>query len=297
MAKGSGRRLGGKALAAAWAWAALVVAYVCWGAATERGLYGWLMRWQLERGDSYSGTFTFVLPIILLGLPSIWLLFGHFAAVEQEAARSAEAEKRYVLRWAIGTLALAGVSMAAGIGCGVMAAQVPGREAPVEIDAAELVAGRAPPGRLSMTGEPVTAARYTITEHNRRTSDEVTVWQGFHPERSRPRDPLQRVPPIPDDVPVALFYEGRTSGGTEGRLGERMQITGRVVEGGLPEVARRGLAARGVTIAEPHVLLSDEEEGSGWLTGALLGFFFAFALGVIGGTLLLRALGAFPARR
>ena len=148
MAKGTGRRLGKGALAAAWAWLGLVVAYIGWGSATGGGLYGWLMRWQLEGGDAYSGTLTFVLPILLLGLPSIWLLFGHFAAAEQEAAGAPELEERYLRRWGFWTLGLAGVSLAAGIGCGVMAAQQPRNDTPpIEIDAAELAAGRAPPRR------------------------------------------------------------------------------------------------------------------------------------------------------
>lgn len=295
MANRAGRRLSRGALAAAWAWAVLVVAYICWGSATGRGLYGWLMRWQLEGGDSYSGTLTFVLPILLLGLPSIWLLFGHFAAAEREVAGSPQRERRYLTRWGFGTLALAGVSLVAGIGCAVMAAQVPGRGVPVEIDAAELAAGRAPPDRLQMMGRPDPVARYQITEGNRRMGSNVTVWQGFHPEGRR-RRALEPDEPLPAGVPIALFYTGRSSGSSEGRLADTILITGRVVEGGLPEIARRGLAEKGVIIAEPHYLLSDEEEGTGWGTGALLGFFFAFALGMIGGALLLRASGAIPVR-
>ena len=188
------------------------------------------------------------------------------------------------------------MSLAAGIGCGVMAAQQPRNDTPpIEIDAAELAAGRAPPGRLRMMARPDPAARYEATETSRRMGSNVTAWQGFHPDDGR-GPTLGPAAPLPDG-PVALFYTGRSTGGSEAALAERIQITGRLVEGGLPEVARRGLAERGVAIAEPHYLLSDEAPGSGWGTGALLGCFFAFALGVIGGALLVRAKGPIGARR
>ena len=284
MGTDKGKRLSPTGLALAWAWLALVVGYISWGSATERGLYGWLMRWQLQDGESYSGTLTFALPIVILGGPSIWLLFGHFMAVEQEARGRPDLARAYARRWAVALLGLAGLCFATAVACGIMASRQPGYQPPTEIHAAELLAGRAPPGPLEMMAHPERAATYEVSERGRFGRSGGTSWAGYRAEGE----------PVGTGAPIALFSEGHASGrrdGEEYRLADTVQIGGYPVRDGLSEIARRGLEARDVTIAEPHYVLRREAEGTNWTVGLGLGLFGAFVFGLIGGLVLLKAEG------
>ena len=275
------RRLSRAGLILAWGWLALAVGYIAWGSATARGLHGWLMRWQIERSDGYSGTLTFALPLVILATPSLWLLFGHFKAVESDVLGKPERERAYFRGWALALLGAAGLALATAVGCAGMASLQPGHEEPTEIHAAELIAGRAPAGNLVMMGHPELAATYEVTEYGRRGQSRGTSWSGFRPEGER----------AGSGAPIALFYEGRTSGGGDGdgRLAETIQISGHAVRNGLPDIARRGLEARGVRIAEPHYVLRLAPEATSWMTGFGVALFGAFILAFVGGALLLRA--------
>jgi len=277
-----GKRLGRTGLALAWGWMILIVGYVSWGSATERGLYGWLMRWQLEGGESYSGTFTFALPIVILGLPSIWTLFGHFQAVEEAAAGNADAERRYMRVWALWMLGLAGASAAVALACGVLAAMQPGYERPTEIHASELTSGRVTEGHLEMMAHPEPAARYQAGERRRFGEVGGRSWAGYRAEGE----------PVGSDAPIALFTEGHAIREDEGtRLADTVQINGYPVRDGLPRIAREAFEARGIRIAEPHYMLRREPEGTNWMTGFALGLFGAFVLGFVGGAIFLKSEG------
>ena len=278
-----GKRLSQAGLTLAWGWLVLVVVYISWGSLTERGLYGWLMRWQLAGSDAYSGTLTFALPIAVLGGPSLWLLFGHAMAVEQEARGKPELARAYARRWATVLLGLAGLCAAVAAGCAIMASLQPGYQPPTDIHAAELIAGRAPPGPLVMMAHPERAATYEIRESGRFGRSRGTSWAGYRPEGE----------PVGTGAPIALFSEGHGGGGEGGdyRLADTVQIGGHPVRDGLSEIARRGLEARGVTIAAPHYVLRREAEGTNWMVGFGLGLFGAFVFGFIGGIVFMKAEG------
>ncbi len=281
------------ALAAHVGWIAILLGYFIWSVAMGRGLHGVLMRWQIESGGSYSDLPAIVAHLALAG-PSIWLLFGHLEARGRAAARSPEDDRRLFLRGAWGLFGLAGMLLAVGIFCIVMAARAPGYVPPVEIGATQLARGDYPPDApVKMFAQPVPGASYSYREIRGRMGSMETSWRGVRPLDGMPN----RLAPLPPpSLPVMLFSEARAAARDgEEKLADVIQVSGRVVKNGLPALARRKLEEAGVTIAEPHFVLRDEEEGGGWLVGMGLSLFFAFAAGLIGTVMLLRGLGVIPA--
>lgn len=291
----TGKQLGRTALAANLAWIALLLGSFIWGAATQSGLYGLLMRWQIERSDTYSD-----LPAILLHLalaaPSIWLLFGHFEVRGRAAVRTPEQERRIFQRVACALFGLAAALLASGIYCFTMVPPSRGYIEPVEISATQLLRGEYPADApVRLWAQPVAQADYAFREIRGRFGSRETGWRGLKALDDLP-DPMTPLPPA--GGPVAVFSEA-TSGTSSGpeELAEVISVSGRVVKNGLPELARRRLTEAGVAIAEPHYVLRHDGDGGGWLTGGLLSLFGAVIAALFGTMLLLRGLGVIRAPR
>lgn len=292
----TGKQLGRIALAAHLAWIALLLGSFIWGAATGSGLYGLLMRWQIERSDAYSD-----LPAILLHLalaaPSIWILFGHLEARGRAAARTPEQERRIFQRAAWTLFGLAAALLATGIYCFTMVPPSRGYIEPVEITATQLLRGEYPADApVRLWAQPVAQADYAFREIRGRFGSRETGWRGLKALDDLP-NPMTPLPPA--SGPVAVFSEA-TSGTRSApeELAEVISVSGRVVKNGLPELARQRLTEAGVAIAEPHyVLRHDGEESGGWLTGGLLSLFGAVIAALFGTMLLLRGIGVIHAPR
>lgn len=94
----------------AWAWCAVVVAYIAWGWYAYGGLYRVFAEWQIAVFGSYRVFLTALLPIIVLALPGLWI-----AAMLQRASgtiQTAPADPRRGL-WAITVVGLMGLGIAA----------------------------------------------------------------------------------------------------------------------------------------------------------------------------------------
>lgn len=293
---GSRKPLSPVALAAHIGWIAALLGYFIWGATTGGGLYGLLMRWQIERGGVYSDM-PAIVAHLALAAPSLWLLFGHLEARGRAGARTPERERRMLLGAAWGLFGLTGALLATSIFCFTMAPPARGYVAPVEITATQLLRDDYPADApVRLWAQPVPEAEYAFREIRGRFGSRETGWRGVKALDELPN----RLAPLPaPSGPVAVFSEA-TSGTRSApeALAEVISVSGRVVKNGLPELARRRLTEAGVAIAEPHyVLRHDGEEGGGWLTGGLLSLFGAVIAALFGTMLLLRGLGAIPAPR
>ncbi len=287
--------LGRIALAANLLWVVALLIHFIWGAATGGGLYGAMMRWQIEAGDAYSDT-PMILLHLVLAMPSIWMLFGHIDARDRAAEQTPERERGIFVGTAAGMLGLAGILLATGIYCFTQAPPMRAYVEPVDITATQLMRDEYPADvPVRMWAQPVPDADYAFREIRGRTGSLQTGWRGV---KALDRIP-NRLAPLPaPSGPVAVFSEATSAErSAPENLADVISVSGRVVKNGLPDLARRRLAEAGVTIADPHyVLRHSEEEGGGWITGGLLALFFAFACGMIGAVLLLRGLGAIGVR-
>jgi len=276
-------------------WLVTVVVYFTWCSATERGLYGWLMRRQIEANGSFSGTLSFALPIVLLAAPSLWVLFGHVEARDSASRSDPGYRKRVARKGGIGMLIGAVILLCIAFLCAVMAARAPGYVEPIEIGAEQFANGDYPRDRpIQMWARPELSASYGYSETNRRASDRQTSWLGVRPVDG-PYSGYGRAPKM--DGPIAVFLEGSrvvAASDEPPTLAETIMVSGVVVENGLPDLARVALESEGVEIARPHYVLRQPSQRTGWMTGMSVSLFFAFAAAVIGAILLMRGTGVIP---
>ena len=265
-------------LALASGWGLLLTGYVVWGTITGRGLVGWLAAHQIAASGSYSGTLTFVLPIIVLGFPAWWALFGHFARIEAANRGSPERQRRYARKWgiALGTLACAGV--ATMVFAVVRAAVMPdGSEPTVPVTHADIEAGRIPPNRVRIVGAQDSFANTAATERGRFGKERHMAYTGF-----RPGDAAgEAMSGAGRRTPIRVFLLSTIDEGPGSiEVVSLPFVEGYLVENDLPGFARKALSARGIRIAEPHYLLDQSYEGprSGWYTLAAFSGFMAMVL-------------------
>lgn len=272
------------------AWLVILLAYLSWGAATGRGLYGWLAALSVERGGSYSGKLNFLLPFAVLGGPAIWYLSGWFQCVEAKAARSPEAQRRYGMRWAKGLLGVAGLAGAAGLVALLIGLGMPdGREAPAPITLADLERGAIPEGKVRISGRLDPRVRAEGTETRRRIrSEERMFYIGF-----RPAEGNGAALPAVASAPFRLFIDSGLPNDPVAIAAYPPDSEGYLRANALPDFARRAFARQGITIASPHYVL-DLRPGARALpyqTGALVGFGLALIFGLVGGLVMASANG------
>ena len=233
-------------LAASWAWILFLVAYFVWGLIGERGLYGWLVDWQVERWGSYHPALTGGVPILLLGAPAFWYIRRR--DLERRAVEAAQGPAGEARRFGRNArvMSIAGlVCLAVAAGAWLLSRSAPDAyAAPVPFDAATLGSGPVPEGRVRVRGEIDPDAGTGIVESGRRI-EQTTYYVGFRPEGGS------------KDAPLRLFIEryAGTNADPATAQGFYPEQDGWLVENGLPPVARRDLESRGIRIADPHWVL------------------------------------------
>jgi hypothetical protein len=272
-------------LAASWAWLLLLFAYFIWGLVGERGLYGWLVDWQVQRWGYYHPALTGGIPILLLGAPALWYIRRRDAERRAlEAAQGPAGEARRFGRNAR-TFSLAGlVCLAVAAGAVMLSRSAPDAYAPpVPFDAATLGAGPVPEGRVQVRGEIDPDAGTGVVESGR-SLDRTTYYVGFRPDGA------------PKDAPLALFIARSAGSGADPATAQGFypEQDGWLVENGLPPLARRDLESRGIGIADPHWVL----DPGGGATPRDTYYIIAFVAGLVGFALLVAGFAAFlQARR
>lgn len=269
-------------LAASWIWLALLTAYIAWGLFGERGLYGWLVDWQVERWGSYHPALTGGIPILLLGAPALWYIRRRdLQRRAAEAAQGPAAEARRIGRNAR-LMAVAGlVCLAAAAGAWMLGRSAPAVHAPPQpFDIATLGTGPVPEGRVQVRGEVDPEAGTGVVETSRE-ADRTIYYVGFRGEKEAA------------DAPLRLFVRRNVAGAqptmAQGFLPEQ---DGWLVENALPPLARRDLESRGVRIADPHWVLESRD-----LPPRDLFYAGAFVAAFLGLVLLVAAIAAAGQRR
>jgi hypothetical protein len=269
-------------LALSWLWVAVVAGYMAWGAINEAGLFGWLAALQIDQWGQYYPKWTAILPGLLLAAPAFWYIRRRTAIVRAREGVGPAAEARRMGRAARLT-ALAGLAaLLAGGGAFLLSQRVPdGSEKAVPFDAARLGTAPAPDVKVRIQGR-IDPAAHGVAPATGRPGENSVNYFGFRPEGTA------------RDAPHRLFIERH--GDASGEL-RTIQIflpeqTGYLVENGVPPLALRDLAARGIRVASPHYLLR---------TGALARrepYYIAAALGGVLGfiCLLVALIGAIQAR-
>lgn len=266
-------------LALSWLWVAIVAGYMAWGAINEAGLFGWLAARQIDQWGQYYPKWTAILPGLLLAAPAFWHIRRRTAIVRARAGGGPAAEARRMGRAARLT-ALAGLAaLIAGGGAFLLSQRVPdGSEKAVRFDAARLGAGPVPDVKVRIQGRIDPEAASVATDSGG-PGDRSVFYVGFRPEGAA------------KDAPHRLFVE-RHGGGLTTLQAFLPEQTGYLIENGVPPLALRDLAARGIRVASPHYLLK---------TGALARrepYYIAAALGGVLGfiCLLVALIGAIQAR-
>ena len=234
-----------------WAWVALVVAYMVWGAINHAGLYGWLADLQLERSGSYRQDLTGLIPGFLLAAPALWYirLRSQIALALEEPGPAAEARR---IGRVARNVAMAGILCAlVGSGAYWLSQQQPdGSEDPTPIEFAALAAGEIPRTKVSIRGV-VDPEVTTGVEESSRYVDRATLDVGFRPEEGEKDEPLRL-------FVERYFGDVRDARTAQGFMAEQ---TGYLIENGLPAPALRDLEQRGIRLATPHYVLRTRSEG------------------------------------
>jgi hypothetical protein len=293
--EGDGRRDGPRTgTLAAWVWLALVAAAAILGMAFGIGPIAWIETWYaVQTGSLLSANVLFLL--LVLVLPSIWVLFGAIDRADRKAAGDPARRRRQFGWWAAALLALSAGFLAMAIVAGLFAAQAPdGTEAAVPVTLPELERGRVPTGRVAITGARVETSQARF-EQPQKGSSRRWRYTGFHPGAT---DKAVTAGAL-DVVAITLFLEGASGTGSFVRSPVERgpeTVEGYLVENGLPAYARIVLEREGAVIASPHYLLRDGENGrrDGYYPLIFLGIIFGFTFGLIGALVLLMAKGAMP---
>ncbi len=274
------------------AWLALVVLASIWAKLTGQGPIAWIeTEYSLRTGSILGADILFL--ILILTLPSIWVLWGAVFRFEHAMAEQGEAARRLLYRrYGVVLLGLAAGFLAMAVTGGVRAARAPdGQEAAALLSPEDLARGAVPEGRVAITGVRDIGAVVGFHE-SLRGGERYWLYGGF-----RPGTGTKGSEGTSGEAPIILFLERSYNGRPEARAAEPETAEGYLIENGLPAYARIALERSGVPIARPHYLLRDGENGQRdtYFAMTLLGLLFTFMCGGIGGTLLLMAIGAIPA--
>ena len=271
-------------------WLAILAALTLLHWIADIGPLAWLATWfAVWTGRLLGGDILFLL--LVLSLPALWFLVEPVDEASRARRRkSAPGRDEFKLAATI-TIALAGLCLAVSAYVGVQMARLPGGDGPVAKPAGSLAGMTAAGQRIVLTGAPVEGAEVGFVQPARTSSSRWT-YTGFRPGARRGTAEVRP----PAGTAIDLFVEQRlndvrSTGYVPPPQDER---TGWLVEDGLPDHARIALERQGVRIARPHYLLKTAREGlrEPWYVPLALGLFFAFAFGVIGLALLVRAAAA-----
>ncbi len=260
------------------------------------GPIAWLeTRYSVWSGQILSANILFLL--LILTLPSIWVLFGAIArAEEQDKARKgppdAARQRRGIQRAAAILFGIAGLFAAVVVYASLRSASLPdGREAATPITLEELARGPAPTHRVAITGVTADRVRASFVQPLKNDSRRW-LYRPFHPGV----DPGTVTAGALDTALATIFLESDHRGELPPRPIRTETVEGYLIEGGLPAYARIVLERDGARIATPHYLLRDGENGlrDTYFTMLLTGYFFLFACGLIGVVLLAKTASLGP---
>ena len=275
-------------------WLALLVAGAALGLGAGAGPFDWFATWfAVQTGRLIGADILFLL--LVLALPSLWILFEPAGRGRRRGAASAGRDRRRVAP--IVLFALAGGSLAVAALAGLQVARLPGGGAPAVPLAGPLADAAAAGRRVATAGAPIPNARAQFRQPARRSSS-LWTYTGFRPGATRGALAAAGAA----RGPVALFVERRENevSSPYPYIPPRQdEVAGYLVENGLPDHARIVLERAGVTIAAPHYLLKVSEDGlrEPWFVPLFLGLFFAFIFGVIGAMALVKARPGRPLHR
>lgn len=275
------------------AWLAMVVLASFWAKLTGQGPIAWIeTEYSLRTGSILGANILFL--ILILTLPSIWVLWGAVFRLEQAMGGQGEDSRRLLYRrYGIVLLVFTGGFVAMAVTGGVLAARAPdGRETAALLSPEDLARGAVPAGRVAIPGVRDIGAVVGFHE-SLRGGERYWLYGGFRPGAGAKGEDGR------GEAPIALFLERSYNGRPEARAAEPETAEGYLIENGLPAYARIALERSGVRIASPHYLLRDGENGQRdtYFTMTLLGLLFAFMCGAIGGALMLIAMGVVPMAR
>lgn len=250
-------------LALSWLWLAAVVGYMAWSTLAYEGLYRWLAEWQMAQWGQYYRKWTAILPILILGAPSlIWLGRRSRLRTAAEAASPA-AQARRMRGVALITLAIGLLGVAVGGGAFWLSQGVPdGSEQAQRFALGRLGSGPVPQGKVRIEGRLDPGASTSLARGG--VEDTLTYYAAFRADEDA------------KDAPVRLFVERGTRPETLNTLqGFMPEQTGYLIENGVPQRALAELRGRGIRVASPHYLLktrTDALREPYYIVAALAGF-------------------------
>jgi hypothetical protein len=260
-----------------WIWLVVLIVYLVWGGLTQSGLYYWVGTLQVDRFGSYDAMLTGIAPGLLLGVPALWPL-GMEARRQRRAPPDPAASARAMRRAGFLTGGLGFAALAGAVTCFLMAPGLPGGGGrPVPFDAAALGNGPPPAGMVSLTGTPDEAARASVTGGGKNSSW-TTSYTGFRTAGEAGKD-----------GPLRIFVERRVdnrTGSEHPYVGN--EVSGIVLENGLPPLILYALDRHGVRVASPHYLVTSSSTlRMPYFTGAALGTILGCVLIAVAALLLL----------
>lgn len=276
--KAAARPVSRRAIRLAWLWLAAIFGAVLLGMVAGIGPIAWFSTWYAVTTGSLLGA-NVLFVMLILALPSIWILFGAAAQAERrpQTVATLARQRRTV---AIALFAVAGACAVMATVAGLLAARAPdGTEAAIPLSPEALSIGLVPTGKVAVHGATVERARVEFVQPQKNSS---TTWSytGFRPGASQHvanSAALAR-------TPFTVFVEGSSSGPAGNYVPppqERME--GYLIPGGLPPYARTALEAAGVGIAERYFLLRvSETPRERYTVPLLLGLFFGAITGLLG---------------
>lgn len=282
---GSRRPVSRRAVRIAWLWLALIVLAAVLGMGWGIGPIAWLDTWfALATGNLLDANVLFAM--LILAVPSIWILFGAAAEAERrpQTAAMLARQRRTV---AIGAFAVAGACAAMAAVAGMYAAGAPdGTEAAIPVSPEALALGLVPAGKVALYGASVDRAEVEFLQMGKNAS---TTWTytGFRPGASRHLANAA----APASPPFAVFVEGARRGPAGNYVPPPQErIEGYLIPDGLPPYARIALERAGVAIAPRHYLLrASDTPRARYMTPLLLGLFFAAITALLGAVVLIVA--------
>lgn len=264
-------------------WIALVSLWAWWEFNHYSGLYRWLAEWQIARWGGYEKAWTAIIPAIVLMAPALSVLRRREQATQQALAKEADpaAVMREVRKM---MLIFGGVAALVAGGSYLYSQQLPDpSDPPTEINLATLGDAAPPTGSAIFAGaRPDTDRALQMNEQFRSRSADIDSQAIYVPVVAET---------AAKGAPVRFFIDrssyGFANSGEAPRtnifLADHMQ--GVLVENGLPADVVAAFARQGVTIVQPHYLLTTNSVGGreNYYIVAALGGFMAFLLFLLSG--------------
>lgn len=264
-------------------WIALVSLWAWWEFSHYSGLYRWLAEWQIARWGGYEKAWTAIIPAIVLMAPALSVLRRREQATQQALAKEADpaAVMREVRKM---MLIFGGVAALVAGGSYLYSQQLPDpSDPPTEINLATLGDAAPPTGSAIFAGaRPDTDRALQMNEQFRSRSADIDSQAIYVPVVAET---------AAKGAPVRFFIDrssyGFANSGEAPRtnifLADHMQ--GVLVENGLPADVVAAFARQGVTIVQPHYLLTTNSVGGreNYYIVAALGGFMAFLLFLLSG--------------